>query len=105
MKALTESTYLVLLALYNQPLHGYGIIKIIEHISEGELIIAPGTLYGILTNLEKQKLIQTLKAEKDSRKKKTYLITEEGKEVIQKEYERHQKMIQFTEQIMGERDQ
>lgn len=61
MKPLSESTYLVMLALYHEHLHGYGIIKMIERISDGNLIIAPGTLYGILSNLEKQKLITALK--------------------------------------------
>ncbi|MCM3031774.1 PadR family transcriptional regulator [Niallia sp. MER 6] len=104
MKPLTESTYLVMLALYNDPLHGYGIIKMIERISEGNLIIAPGTLYGILSNLEKQKLIKAWKEELDSRKKKTYTLTEKGKQVFQEEFNRYQKMVSFTERIIEQRE-
>ncbi|NRD78477.1 PadR family transcriptional regulator [Bacillus sp. BRMEA1] len=103
MNPLSESTYLILLALYHEPLHGYGIIKSIEEVSNGSFIIAPGTLYGVLNNLQKQRLIETVKQEEDSRKKKTYAITEKGKEILHLEFNRFQKMITFTEKIMEER--
>lgn len=100
MKPLSESTYLVLLSLYHKTLHGYGIIKEIEDISDGGHTIAPGTLYGVLKNLEKQSLIETIKEEQDSRKKKTYKITTEGKNSADAELKRYQKMIYFTEKIL-----
>lgn len=102
MNPLSESMYLVLLALYHEPLHGYGIIKGIENVSGGTFIIAPGTLYGVLNNLQKQKLIETVKQEKDSRKKKTYCITERGKEVLNLEFNRYQDMVNFTKKLMTE---
>lgn len=102
MNSLSESTYLVLLSLYHKTLHGYGIIKGIEEVSDGAYTIAPGTLYGVLKNLEKQGLIETVKAEKDSRKKKTYKITVKGKEVLDAEFERYQKIIYFTKKIRDE---
>ncbi|GGE71885.1 PadR family transcriptional regulator [Priestia taiwanensis] len=101
MNPLSESTYLVLLALYHEPLHGYGIIKSIEDVSGSTFIIAPGTLYGVLNNLQKQKLIETVKEETFSRKKKTYCITAKGKDILQAEFKRFQSMVQFTEKIMG----
>jgi DNA-binding PadR family transcriptional regulator len=102
MNPLSESTYLVLLALYPEPLHGYGIIKSIEDVSGGTFIIAPGTLYGVLNNLQKQKLIETVNEETFSRKKKTYCITAQGKDILHAEFKRFQNMVQFTEKIMGE---
>ncbi len=102
MKPLSESTYLVLLALYQEPLHGYGIIKMIDHISGGTFIIAPGTLYGILTNLVKQQYIETLSEEKDSRKKKTYLLTDIGKDALLNEFNRYKTMVDFSNQILAE---
>lgn len=53
MFPLSEPTYLILLALIKEPLHGYGIIKTVFDISEEQYDIAPGTLYGVLKNLEK----------------------------------------------------
>ncbi|WP_332633729.1 PadR family transcriptional regulator [Halalkalibacter flavus] len=104
MNPLSESTYLVLLALYHEPLHGYGIIKSIEKVSEGAYIIAPGTLYGVLKNLQKQGLIETVKEEKNHRKKKTYCITEQGKETLRAEFHRYENIIFFTKKIMKEKE-
>lgn len=101
---LSESTYLILLALYQGPLHGYGIIKEIENTSEGTYIIAPGTLYGVLKNLEKQELIETVAFEKEKRKKKTYCITVQGKGVLHSEYERYIRMINYSKIIIQGRD-
>lgn len=101
MNPLSESTYLILLALYHEHLHGYGISKSIEKISRGVYIIAPGTLYGVLKNLEKQGLIEALKEEENNRKKKTYCITEQGKDVLQAEFRRYETIIFFTQEIMN----
>ena len=51
---LSEATYCILLALA-EPLHGYGIMQKVEAGSEGAVRIGPGTLYGALTALEKEK--------------------------------------------------
>lgn len=102
MDPLSESTYLVLLSLYHTTLHGYGIIKSIEEISDGAYTIAPGTLYGVLKKLEQQELIETVKAEKYSRKKKTYKITVKGKEILNNEFNRYQKIICLTKKIRDE---
>ncbi|GIN39373.1 PadR family transcriptional regulator [Heyndrickxia oleronia] len=112
MNPLSESMYLVLLALYHEPLHGYGIIKEIENVSGGTYIIAPGTLYGVLNNLQKQHFIETLKQELDSRKKKTYCITDKGRKALNLEFKRYENMVHFTKKLMekenmkveGERD-
>ena len=46
---LTESLYYILLSL-NQPLHGYGVIRNIEKITNNRISMATGTLYGALNN-------------------------------------------------------
>ena len=100
MQPLSESTYLVLLALTKEPLHGYGIIKKIEQYSDGEIVLAPGTLYGVLTNLQKQKLIELVTAEKESRQKKIYQLTNEGHTSFSLEYERIKKMLTISNDIL-----
>jgi DNA-binding PadR family transcriptional regulator len=101
MNPLSGPTYLVLLSLYHEPLHGYGIIKFIENISENDSI-APGTLYGVLKNLEKQGMVETIHVEIDQRKKKTYCITDSGKEALKSEFNRYQSMIKLTRKIISE---
>ncbi|MGW7514389.1 PadR family transcriptional regulator [Streptomyces sp. NPDC054796] len=51
---LREPTFLVLAALGAGPLHGYGIIKAVEEMSEGRVVLRAGTLYGALERLESQ---------------------------------------------------
>ena len=51
---LREPTFLVLAALGPAPLHGYGIIKAVEEMSEGRVRLRAGTLYGALERLESQ---------------------------------------------------
>ena len=100
MQPLSESTYLVLLALTEEPLHGYGIIKKIEEYSDGDIVLAPGTLYGVLTNLQKQKLIELVTAEKESRQKKIYRLTNEGRTSFGLEYQRFKKMLVISDDIL-----
>lgn len=100
MQSLSESTYLVLLALAKEAMHGYGIIKKIEEYSGGEIVLAPGTLYGVLTNLQKQNLIELVVAETESRQKKIYRLTDEGHSSFQHEYERFKKMLTISDKIL-----
>jgi PadR family transcriptional regulator, regulatory protein PadR len=46
-----EPTYFILAALQDGPLHGYGIIKRTEVLSDQRLTLAAGTLYGALDRL------------------------------------------------------
>lgn len=100
MQPLSESTYLVLLALSNEPLHGYGIIKKIEQYSIGDIVLAPGTLYGVLTNLQKQNLIEIVSAEKESRQKKIYRLTDQGHTSFELEYQRFKKILTISDDIL-----
>ena len=52
-----EPTYFILAALQDGPLHGYGIIKRTQALSEGRLTLAAGTLYGALDRLAETGLV------------------------------------------------
>ena len=49
---LREPTFFVLTALLPGPLHGYGIIKAVEEMSDGRVKLRAGTLYAALERLE-----------------------------------------------------
>jgi len=91
---LTETTYYILLSLL-EPAHGYLIMQKIEELSNQQVKLAAGTLYGAIENLLKQKLIQSVKNEDNRRK--VYIITEKGKEVLLLDLERMNHMIWITE--------
>lgn len=75
---LTEATYYILLALA-EPLHGYAVMKKIEELSEGTVIVGAGTLYNAVSKLEQEGLIA--KVQEDDRRK-FYHLTQKGKLVL-----------------------
>lgn len=86
---MTEAMYYVLLALMH-PNHGYQLMNEIEEVSKGRVKMGPGTLYGVLTRLQKDKLIIVLI---DDGRRKTYSITEDGIGALKAEYERLISMV------------
>lgn len=95
---LTETVYYILLALL-EPAHGYLIMQKVEELSAGQVHMAAGTLYGAVENLLKQKFIQPVQSE-DSRRK-VYVITDRGREMLREDYGRMLHMIETTNRIMG----
>ena len=85
---MTEPGYYILLALL-VPMHGYGISKYIEDLTEGEVSIGPATMYTMLKKMQAQDYI-TLAGEES--RKKIYQLTDKGNAVIRKEQERRHKM-------------
>jgi DNA-binding PadR family transcriptional regulator len=81
---LSEATFYVMAAL-DTPLHGYAIMQKVEAMSEGNVVIGPGTLYGAFTTLEKQGLIEKV-SEEDRRK--TYALTAKGGAVLEEHVRR-----------------
>lgn len=81
---MTEAMYYVLLTLKN-PSHGYKIMSDITEISKGRINMGPGTLYGVISRMEKDGLISL---SEDDGRRKTYLITKDGEEALKNEYRR-----------------
>ncbi|PED05540.1 PadR family transcriptional regulator [Bacillus pseudomycoides] len=94
---LTEATYYILLSLV-KPLHGYGIMQMVEEMTNGEVKLGPGTLYGNTTKLLKEKLIVEVAS---TDRKKCYVLTPLGKEVLELEFKRLQRSVQNGENILG----
>ena len=90
--ALTEAVYYILLSLM-EPLHGYGIMQNVEQLSGGRLRLAAGTLYGAISSMLEKGWITALDGAADSRKKE-YVITERGREVLRAEYARLKELVE-----------
>ena len=95
---LTEAVYYILLSV-TQPVHGYGIIQNVKEKSGGRLVLAPGTLYGAITNLLAKGWIETASEEENSRKKE-YIITESGLAVLKNELTRLEELTANGRKIM-----
>ena len=85
---LTEPVLLVLLSLAEQPRHGYSILKDVEQISEGRVVLSTGTLYGALQRLLEKGWIEQFDEEESSRDRRAYRLTSRGQRVLQQEIER-----------------
>ena len=94
---MTEAAYYILLAL-TKPGHGYGMMQRIKELSGGRIAMGPGTLYGVLTRMNKDGWIEL--TEEDGRRK-NYTITDKGKQALQAEYVRL-KMLVNDGQILEE---
>jgi len=94
---LTETTYYILLAL--EPGYGYIIMEKVEELSNYQVKIAAGTLYGAIENLLKQKLIKFVGTEDNRRK--VYVITQKGKVILLLDIERMHHMIKIAESKFG----
>jgi DNA-binding PadR family transcriptional regulator len=81
---MTETGFYILYCL-QKPNHGYGIVQTVEKLTDGEIRLAPGTMYGSLSKMEKDGLIR-FRGEEE--KRKIYEITDLGTEVLQLELKR-----------------
>lgn len=91
---LTETMHYILLVLRN-PLHGYAIMQEIEMLSNGEVRIAAGTLYGAIENLLKSNWIVQVSSEDPRRK--VYRITNEGLDILEIEKKRFMHILSLYE--------
>ena len=96
--ALTEAVYYILLSL-TEPLHGYGIMQNVAQLSNGRVNLAAGTLYGAINTLLEKNWIRALPGESDSRKKE-YLITDTGREMLRSELIRLNELIENGKRIL-----
>lgn len=91
---MTETGFYILLCL-RTPNHGYGIIQRVEAMTNGEIRLAPGTMYGSLSKMEKDCLIAFVQ-EQD--KRKIYQITKLGEEVLSLEMKRIKRLYHSVEE-------
>jgi len=94
--ALTEVTAYILLALYT-PRHGYAVMQFIEEKTGGRLSLGAGTLYGALNSLQEKGWI----APCGGGRKKEYLITPLGREIVEKELVRLKELVAAATEITG----
>ena len=91
---MTETGFYILLCLQEE-MHGYNIVQKVEKMTEGEIRISPGTMYGSLGKMEKDGLIKFIKEEE---KRKIYHITDLGQEVLELEKKRIMRLFRNVEE-------
>jgi PadR family transcriptional regulator PadR len=79
---------LILKTIAREPLHGWGIAKRIQLLSDDELSVGQGSLYPALHRLESQGWITAQWKESDlGRSAKFYSLTRDGRQQLERELE------------------
>lgn len=92
---MTETGFYILLCL-RKPNHGYGIVQMVKEMTDHEIILSPGTMYGSLSKMEKDGLISFVREEE---KRKIYQITELGTEVLHLELKRIERLYRNVKEM------
>ena len=93
---LTEPVLLILLSLAAKTRHGYSILKDVEEMSDGRVLLSTGTLYGALRRLLEEGWIQRVDEEDTSRGRQAYCLTPAGRRNLQFEVDRMQQITRLA---------
>ena len=94
---MTETAFYILLCLQT-PNHGYGVVQRVEEMAGGEIRLAPGTMYGSLSKMERDGLIRFVREED---KRKIYESTQAGREVLQLELKRIERLYKNAKEALS----
>jgi DNA-binding PadR family transcriptional regulator len=85
---LTEPVLLILVSLAAQPRHGYSILKDVEKVSDGRVVLSTGTLYGALRRLLDDAWIERFEEDDTTRGRQAYRLSALGRRTLQAEIAR-----------------
>ena len=81
---LTEQMFYILICLQTECC-GIDIMEMVDKMTAGRVKVGPGTLYNLLEQFMDERIIDFTKS---VGKKRSYVITNKGRELLEKEYNR-----------------
>lgn len=97
-KTLTEQMYYVLLCLTSE-CYGMDIMDKVAVITNGRVKVGSGTLYHLLEQFSEEGMIRETKTEG---RRRSYIITEKGLDMLNAEYQRIWVQVADYERYFGE---
>ncbi len=97
--AISDQVLHILLALLDEPRHGYAIATEIEARTAGAVRVGTGTLYTALKRLRAAGLIEEVadpSPDASARARRTYRLTERGRSLIHEQTERLRALVQHA---------
>ncbi len=89
---LPSAAFQIMLALADDDLHGYAIMRQVEEQTGGRLRLGPGTLYGSIQALLEGKLIEEVERPEDTKvhqdRRRYYRLTAAGRKLACSEAEK-----------------
>jgi PadR family transcriptional regulator PadR len=93
---------LVLRAIADEPLHGYGLVQRLRLTSGGRVLVPQGSLYPSLHRLENQGMLKSdWKATASGREAKIYSITAKGRRHLAAQVEQWRELSVAIGLILG----
>ena len=105
---LRQPTFLILLSLAPAQKHGYAILKDVEELSRGAVVLSTGTLYEALARLLDQDLIERIRDDEPDpqtghrgKPRQVYRLTARGRLLLESETRRMQDLVTAARQRLG----
>ena len=89
-QTLTEQMFYILLCLTREQC-GVDIMERVREMTEGRVVIGPGTLYSLLESFQQEGFIRETKAEG---RRRSYRITRRGRERLDQERQRLERQLE-----------
>jgi DNA-binding PadR family transcriptional regulator len=102
---LREPTFFILLSIADEQKHGYAILQDVETLSGGKIKLSNGTLYGALTRLQDQGLIERVPSREPAlsgKPRKDYRLTETGLHILKAEIDRMEALVRSARRQLTE---
>lgn len=96
MLPLSETAFYIMLSLL-EPRHGYGVMQHVQILTNNRVVLGAGTLYGSLSRMEKDGLINSIAEEE---RRKIYQVSEAGRKLLSLELARLEELCRNGRQYM-----
>ena len=96
-RTLTEQMFYILMCLRTE-CYGMDIMDQVSSMTGGRVVVGPGTLYNLLEQFLDADMIRETKAEG---RRRSYILTEKGREALEGEYQRLCQQARDYEKIFG----
>lgn len=96
-QTLTEQMFYILLCL-REECYGMDILDRVPAMTQGRVTVGSGTLYNLLEQFCEAGMIRETKVEG---RKRSYILTDKGRETLDKEYERIRAQAEDYRRWMG----
>ncbi|MGH9645883.1 MAG: PadR family transcriptional regulator [Bryobacteraceae bacterium] len=88
LNPLPSAAFQILLALADEDLHGYAIMRQVADQTAGRMRLGPGTLYSSIQALLKEELIEEIEGTPTHERRRYYRLTAAGRKLARSEAER-----------------
>ncbi|MBR5806977.1 MAG: helix-turn-helix transcriptional regulator [Oscillospiraceae bacterium] len=97
-QTLTEQMFYILICLQTERC-GIDIMDMVKKMTDGRVNVGPGTLYNLLEQFMDERIIAFTKS---VGKKRSYIITDKGRQLLEKEYVRLKQLTNDYESFIKE---